>query len=510
MRSNVLKSTIIVFVVSLIAKLIAFLKSIFQAYMFGASVETDAFNVSSGFVNNVLYMFTTSIAVAFVPLYIQHRNKNAKVFATKIITALFLVALIITLGLIIVAPVIVKIIAPSYSGSTFNETIQYFRILCLGFSFSLIANMYTNLLNAEKVYGYSAIGSIINSLVLILLIFILSDILGVWVLVISVPISYFIQWIILYIRGKKYAKISVKYGIKDNDLKILVIQAFPILLCQATVEINQVVDRALITSLGAGALTAVSYSAILYQFASTLISTPLSTVMFTELSEAGAKREMFSIGKILNSCYKILFIVCLPIMIIIFFSSIDIVEIVYGHGNFTSDAVSQCALGLRMYGFCLLPVCLKSVLSRAYYGLNDTKKPMIFGVFEVILNIVLSVALYKSLGIAGVVGSTAVASIVFIIIMTIDFNRQYVTVITLAVLKNYWKILVSTSMLLIFMISTEQLFLFNYLIDFTVKSMIGISIYIFTMFILKDSTIILIVKKSKNVIKNNIIRKRKY
>lgn len=509
MKNSVLKSTIIVFSVSLISKLIAFLKSIFQASMFGASIETDAFNVSSGFVNNVLYMFTTAIAVAFVPLYIQHRNKNVKVFATKIITSLFFVALMITLGLIIIAPVIVKIIAPSYSGNIYNETIQYFRVLCLGFAFSLIANMYTNLLNAEKTYGYSAIGSIINSLVLILLMFILGNILGVWVLVISVPISYFIQWIILYIRGKKYAVISVKYGLKDNALKILAIQAIPILLCQATVEINQVVDRALISSLGAGALTAVSYSAILYQFATTLISTPLSTVMFTELSEAGAKRDMVSIRKILNSCYKILFIVCIPITILIFFCSIDIVEIVYGHGNFTNDAVFQCALGLSMYGFCLLPVCLKSVLSRAYYGLNDTKRPMIIGIFEVILNIVLSVLLYKPLGIIGVVGSTAVASVVFIIIMTIDFNRKYIKTITLATCKNYWKVLVSTAVLLIFMVSTEQIFFINHLINFIVKSLAGIFLYVFIIIVLKDNTAILIVKRIKDAIRSNINKKRK-
>lgn len=509
MKSSILKSTIIVFAVSLIAKLIAFLKSIFQASMFGASIETDAFNISSGFVNNVLYMFTTAIAVAFVPLYIQHKNKNDKVFATKIITSLFCAALLITLGLIIIAPVIIKIIAPSYSDNIYNETIKYFRVLCLGFAFSLIANMYTNLLNAEKVYGYSAVGSIINSLVLILLMFIFGNILGVWVLVVSVPISYFIQWIILYIRGKEYAIISVKYGIKDNALKILAIQAIPILLCQATVEINQVVDRALITSLGAGALTAVSYSAILYQFATTLISTPLSTVMFTELSEAGAKEEMLSIRKILNDCYKILFIVCIPITIIIFFSSIDIVEIVYGHGNFNSDAVYQCALGLRMYGFCLLPVCLKSVLSRAYYGLSDTKRPMIFGIFEVILNIVLSVTLYKPLGIVGVVGSTAVASIVFIIIMTIDFNRKYIAVITPTVFKSYWKLSVSACILLIFMVNIEQLFLINYLLDFIVKVLLGIGIYIFVLIFLKDNTIFLIVKKSKIVIKNRIKRRKK-
>lgn len=495
MKNNLFKATIIIFVLTLIAKLIAFLKSIFQASIFGATIQTDAFNVANGFVGNILYMCTTSVAVAFVPFYIKNKSvNNEKIFATKTITFFFIIAILLTIGLICCAPGIVKIIAPSYTKEIHLLTVQYFRVLCLGFVFALAASMYTQLLNAEKIYGFSAIGSIINSIVLMALMFLFSNTLGVWILVISMPVSYLIQWIVLSLKGNKYAKISLKYGLYDNSMKALSLQTMPILLSQATVEINQVVDRALLTSLGTGALTAVSYSAILYQFASTLISTPLSTVMFTELSEASVKLDRRRIKVLLNNCYKVILIVGIPITIVIYFCSVDIVEIVYGYGQFSGNAISQCSVGLQMYGLCLLPVCIKSVLNKAYYSLNDTKRPMIIGIFEVALNIGLSVALYQPLGILGVVGSTAIASIVCIIIMIVDFNRKFVKVVDREALKSYWKLFFGIVIILSGMFLLKDTLLYNYLVDFILKTIISIGGFILILILLKDTTMLKLVQ----------------
>lgn len=102
MKKTVWKATALIFVLSFIAKIIGFIKSIFQASYFGASFQTDALNVADGFVSNILYMFTTAISVAFLPLYIKHKTgsrEEGKRFASRTITALFLFAIAITVFL---------------------------------------------------------------------------------------------------------------------------------------------------------------------------------------------------------------------------------------------------------------------------------------------------------------------------------------------------------------------------------------------------------------------------
>ena len=490
MRKGIFKATGIVFLLSLIAKIIGFSKSMIEASYYGASFEMDAYNVSNGFVSNVLYMLTTAIAVAFLPLYIQHsaEDNKRKVFATRSITVLCFLSLLLSILLFFSAPVVVRVIAPSFDLTQRELASNYFRILALGIVFSLVANMFTSVLNSEKRFGFAALSSIINSIVLISFIIALSSQIGVWALVIAMPVSFFAQWITLYCIGRKYASISLRYGLHDESIKLLILQALPILLSQATVEINQVVDRALLSGIETGVLTAVSYSAVLYQFVTALISTPVSTVMFTELSEAGAMHDLDTMKSLLLDSFKLLIVVCIPIIIITLFCANDIVSFVYGHGRFGSSAIRQCTEGLSMYILCLLPSSIKSVLSRAYYGLNDTKRPMIFGVIEVILNIGLSMLLVKRFAIWGVVGATAISSLVFAIIMILDFNRKYVKTVELQNIVSYWKVGIGTIGILVVLFILKNIFQLTPLLNFSVNTVVAFAAYFAILILLKDES----------------------
>ena len=493
MKNNIYKDSMKVFIIAFFAKVLGFLKTVIQASFLGASLDTDAFNVANGFVNNILYMLSLAIAVSFVPLYTQHRLKGkeeSEKFGTKVITALLIASVGIAFILALLSPVIIHIIAPSYSGEVFDKSVSYFRVLAIGFSFSMGAHIYSSLLNAEKVYGYTSLCSICNSLILVIFIILLSNKIGLWALVISVPVSYMVQWLALYIKGRRFAKISLKYGIKDEAIKNLLLVAAPVLISQATVEINQVIDKALLTTVTTGAVTAVSYAASLYLFATALISTPLSTVMFTELSEAGAKKNYARMGVILTKCYKFIIIVCIPITIIIRMCSTDIVSIVYAHGNYGGDAILNTAIGLSMYGLCLFPVCIKTVLGRAYYALEDTRRPMVIGIIEVVVNITLSVILVKSYGIAGVVGATAIASAMTMVIMVVDFDKKYIKVLDKQNLKSFVKILISIAILLPISIIASKWTINSSFMNFAVKSIIVCASLFIVLLFIKENTLL--------------------
>lgn len=446
MKKNVIKATGYIFILSVIAKIIGFLKSMIQAAYFGATESTDVYNMASGIVQNIVYMLSTSLAVIFVPLYIQRKaesgEKNAKQFASKTITALLICSAIMVILLELTASGFMRLAAPAYDEGLLSEAVMYFRVMAVGYIFALMSDLYQNLLNAEKIYGFSALTSIINSAVLMILIIFTSGKIGIWALVFSLPVSYLCQFLILYTKGKKYGNIYFKQKVFDPTLEIMFIQALPVLAGQATVEINQVVDRALLSSLETGDVTAVSYAAVLYQFVVHIISIPVSTVMFTELSIAGAKRNLDYIKNSLSEIYKIIVEISIPIMIIVCFLCEDIVNVIYGRGNFDLCAIVNTALGLSGYIFCLIPEIIKSVLTKAYYALNDTRHPMVIGILEVVLNITLSVILSRYFGLIGIVAATAIAGIVFMVVMINDFNFTHIRV-PVNICKNYWKIFIS-------------------------------------------------------------------
>ena len=171
-----------------------------------------------------------------------------------------------------------------------------------------------------------------------------------------------------------------------------------------------------------------------------------------------------------------------------------------------AEAVAKCALGLKMYGICLLPSCIKTVLSRAYYAVNDTRRPMVIGVFEVAMNIGLSILLVKKFGILGVVGATAIASIVSVIVMLIDYNRKYINVISKQSVLSYWKIMIASSLLVISFIMLNDMFFYSVLVDFIVKSSLSFLIYGLVLLILREKTLFAMAKKGKSMLFQRIKR----
>lgn len=502
MKQSITKAMSQIFLLSIIAKIIAFVKSMIQASYYGATIQTDVYNMTNGIVSNVLYMFTTAVAVAYVPLYVQKKAKgeNSYKFATVTITALTVAAIGLTLVMEIFACPIMRMVAPGYTGEILSEAVVYFRVLMIGFTFSLVASLYQNILNAEKIYGYANFSSIINSTILITIILLSARWLGIWALVLSVPVSYVCQFVVLYLRGRKFGIISVRYGVRDEAVKMLVFLSLPILLSQATVEINQVVDRALLTSVAEGAVTSVSYAAVLYQFAMHVINIPISTVMFTELSEAGAECNYERMRELLIDIYKIIVLVCLPVIVVVSFMSSNIVTIVYGRGRFDSQAILQTAAGLFGYIYCLIPVVVKNVLTRAYYGLNDTKRPMVMSVLEVALNITLSILLAGKFGIIGVVGATAISSLVFIAVMLVNFEKAYFRVLYWKDIMEYWREIVAVVATIVMMWCIKNCMIVNVYIDFGVKSICIFAVYILTLIIVREKKILNGIKWLRNKI----------
>lgn len=430
MKKTVLKSTILIFILSLVGKVIGFLRSMIIASSFGASNMTDAYYLAYGVNSNVLYAITMSVSVAFLPMYIKRKEENGAEesyrFSTRVVIGLGITALLLTVIIIVIAPFLVKIMASSYSQEEMAKTVLFLRIMSVGIVFSLMANIFQTVLNAERVYEYAALSSIVNSLVLIGVVMLFQEKMGIMSLVIATPLAYLIQFLFLKLRSRSYIGISVKYGIWESGVRELVSQALPILISNATIEINQLVDRMLLVSIEEGAVTALSYSGILFQFASNIISIPLSTVSFTELSLAYTQKDIEKVRKIINKTVRLVITICIPIMFVMFLDSETIVQIIYGRGQFSRQAVLQTACGVAFYAFCLIPECIKQIITKAFYSVHETRTPMILGVFEVVVNIVSSIIFSRYYGIAGVVMGTAFASTLFCIVLLLVFSRKKV------------------------------------------------------------------------------------
>ena len=70
MKKSIFRSALIISVLTIIGKIIGFLRTIIIAYIFGADSTMDAYNLANGFFLNVLYSLSTAVALSFLTIYI--------------------------------------------------------------------------------------------------------------------------------------------------------------------------------------------------------------------------------------------------------------------------------------------------------------------------------------------------------------------------------------------------------------------------------------------------------
>ena len=430
-KKAILSSAVLLFVLSLVNKGLGFIKSMTIASVFGATIQTDAYYVAEGLMQNALIPISEAVAVSFLPIYITIKEKNkeeAHKFTSRTITDIFPLALVLSGILYVVAPMLLKLMLPSYTADQVAMSVYYFRILIWGMCFYMSNQLLQSLLNAEKQYGFSSFTAMMNNLILTAAVLLMGHRFGLSAMAMAVPFSYIAQYLFLQIRSRDYGRLTFRYGWRDSRIWKLCLQAAPIFFGNAICELNQLVDKSLLSGMETGSVTAVSYASVLYQFASNLISIPMTTIIYTELAESFAAGKKEEGGAKLEKGIHISLFFCIQLSLFVMIAANLVVEITYGRGAFDAQAVAMTSEGLRYYGLCFLAYCLNALLFRACYSLNDTMLPMKVGLGTVSLNIVLSIILAHFMGLKGVVLATAIANTLTCLVTLYIFNRTKLTI----------------------------------------------------------------------------------
>jgi putative peptidoglycan lipid II flippase len=489
--SSIIKSIGLLTLLMIVSKILGLIREVAIAGFFGVSSSTDAYFVAAGFVTNIFFGITVALSTVFLPYYIQSKKSKTDKEMSTDLSALFSSLLVFSVFIIILlfflAPIIVRLIAPSYIGLIFQETTLYLRIYSVSILFSLLTNMLTALFNAEKRYGFGAIASIVYSLTSIICMLLLKDLFGVTALVISIPISFFIQLVILLFNVRKHIKIQIKFrNLFNPTVKYIMVLMVPVLLSSTTIQINQLLTRSIATGLGEGAVSILSYSNTLFNFVTTLVMATFITVMFTEFSNLVKKDDINRFNQLLSKAVSTLIIVLVPIAAITFVFSKDIVSLAYGRGAFDENAVYLTATCLSIYAIAFVFDSIRNLLVKAFYSKNNMRTPLLNSIISFVITVGFSLIFSKYLGVNGIVLAIVLSIIVSAIFLIISAQKRICSFQIKKIFSTIWKTFVSAvvtiAILLILSYVTSD---FSPLVRFVIAIGSGFSVYTLLLIILK-------------------------
>lgn len=394
-----------------LSKAAGFLRQMLCAQVYGTSAATDLVTISQGFIGNLQFLLAQSVLTAFVVVYTGQREKDereAARFASAAARILLSAAAVLALLVLFAAPMIARLLAPSYSTELHAQLTRYLRLFAPLLLPIMSIALCTSLLHTQKRFVPGEMVHLNQSLVTMLLVVTLHRFLGIRALVIAFPVSMLLNAVYTFVlaRGSFSGR---RASLRECDaLGAFYRMLLPLLLGYSLVYVNQLVDKILISSLPAGSVTALAYAATVNNLAAAFI-TALASVFFPYITECITRGDTARTAALTVWTTRALLTLFVPVSLLLTLCAREIVTVLFARGAFGAESVTVCSRALQGYAPMLVPLVLREVFSRLLYGCGDTRRPMYFSSVSILCNIALSVALCPRYGVFGVAIASSVS-----------------------------------------------------------------------------------------------------
>ena len=415
---NLVKSTGTFGFYTIISRLLGYLRDVLIAIFLGTSFLADAFFVAFRIPNTFRRLFAEgTFNAAFVPSYTSELVKSkskSKIFANEIFNLLFLGLFFLILIIEFFMPAFVSLIAPGFVKNTekIELVINLTRITFPFLIFVSLSSFFSAILNSHNKFAVASAAPIILNLVLIGILFFgnyLNDAL-IYYLSYGVSIAGLLQLIFLYKFVKKFYVIKFNFKFKiNNKVKFFFKKLLPSIFSSGVTQINILVGT-IIASFQASAVSYLYYADRIYQINLAIAGIAIGVVILPQLSKHIYLKRKNKILQIQNKALELSMFLSLPASVALSIGSEEIISALFGYGSFTEEAVINSAKALYYFGLGLPAFALIKVFSTFFFANHDTKTPFYISLISVILNILISIYYFKSIGFIIIPIATTISS----------------------------------------------------------------------------------------------------
>ena len=427
---------------TIISRILGFIRDMLIASLFGTSMAADAFFVAFRIPNILRHLLAEgALSAGFVPVFTETYTREGKEQLwklVKIVSALFfIVSLTLVILGIILAPWLVRIIAPGFIRfpDKLQLTISLTRLIFPYLLFLGLAAVGMGALNSLRHFTIPAFSpAVFNMSLIIFLIFICRQINvpiyglalgvvfgGVGQLLIQFPPLIKRGWPFSFSFNFKEAWQAIKTHPKIRKIGILLA---PAVFGLAIHQISLLIDTLLASFLPAGSISYLYYGNRLMQLPLGVFGISVATAALPTLASQAAKNDLKNFKKTLNFSLSSILFITIPAIIGLIVLRFPIIRLLFARGTFGEASVQGTATTLLFYSLGLCSYAGMKVVVTSFYALQDTRTPVKIGALALLINIVLNLILMGPLKSGGIALATALSSTIsFFLLVSILRKR---------------------------------------------------------------------------------------
>jgi putative peptidoglycan lipid II flippase len=417
---NLLKALATVSSMTLVSRILGFVRDAVIARVFGAGLATDAFFVAFKIPNLLRRLFAEgAFSQAFVPILAEYKNQRGENATRALIDhvsgVLGIALLLVTIAGVAGAPLIIAVSAPGFTANAekFALTVDLLRIVFPYIVFIALTALAGGILNTWSRFAVPAFTPVLLNLSFIGFALLAAP----WF---DPPIKA-LAWAV-FAGGVLQIAFQLPFlsrigmlprprpNLRDEGVRRVLRQMAPALFGVSVGQISLLINNVFASFLVSGSVTWLYFADRLMEFPAGLLGVALGTVLLPSLARSHADRTTQAYSELLDWGLRLTLLLAVPAAAALALLAVPLVTTLFHYGAFTATDVINTRSAVIAYSVGLVGLIAVKVLAPGFYARQDIRTPVKIAVISLVVTQLLNLVLVWELRHAGLALSISIGA----------------------------------------------------------------------------------------------------
>lgn len=417
---SLLKSLAAVSSMTMLSRLLGFIRDAIIARVFGAGIATDAFFVAFKLPNLLRRIFAEgAFSQAFVPILAEYKSQQGeeatRTFVSYIAGLLTLVLALVTLLGALAAPWIIMVTAPGFADTAdkFALTSALLRITfpyILLISLTSLAGAVLNTWNRFSVPAFAP--TLLNISMIGFTLFAAPHFHPpILALAWAVVAGGLLQFVYQLPHLKKIGMLVLpRINLRDSGVWRVLKQMGPAIVGVSVSQFSLIINTIFASFLASGSVSWMYYADRLMEFPSGVLGVALGTILLPSLSKSFSQGNHEEYCDLMDWGLRLSFLLALPSAVALGILSYPLIASLFQYGAFSARDTLMTQQALIAYAVGLVGLIVVKVLAPGFYSRQNIRTPVKIALITLTLTQLMNLAFIGPLKHAGLALSIGLAA----------------------------------------------------------------------------------------------------
>ena len=433
---NLLRTLATVSSLTMVSRILGYVRDFFIARIFGAGLLTDAFFVAFKIPNLLRRLFAEgAFSQAFVPILAEHKNRSGdtRALVDAIATLLFLVLVAAAALGMAAAPVIVYLTAPGFAAEPekFALTVTLLRITFPYIVFISLVALAAGILNTWNRFSVPAITPALLNVSFIVGAAFLADYFDPPILVLAwavfagglVQLLFQIPFLLKLGLLPRW-RLDLSHPGLRRVLLLMAPAAFGVSVSQISLVLNQIFASFLQT----GSVSWLYYADRLMELPAGVLGVAVGTILLPSLSKYHAAANSAEYSRLLDWGLRITVLLAVPAAVALAVLALPLITMLFQYGRFGVHDAWMTRQALVAYSVGLVGMILVKILAPGFYARQNVVTPVKIGVITLVATQLMNLAFIGPLRHAGLALAIGVGACLNAVLLYVQLRKNAIYV----------------------------------------------------------------------------------